>query len=54
MVLKLIVAILFQCFLMQAVFAELNLELTRGVSGAIPIAVAPFSGQDKKQILKKT
>ena len=43
-------AILFFGMIMLAtnpVFALLNLELTRGMSGAVPIAVLPFSIQNE-------
>lgn len=44
-----LLAILFFCVCISSansVFAMLSLELTRGVAGAVPIVIMPFTGQD--------
>lgn len=40
-------SLLFTLVASLASYGLLNLELTQGVQGAIPVAVVPFSGQDK-------
>lgn len=45
MKLKLLLSTIF-FFISSSIFAALDLELTQGMEGAIPIAIAPFAGQE--------